>query len=69
MKTRKNVQTDSREEFSIDVLNLQQSNLRISDKINLLIACHWERDNSNTIRIISARKETKNEGEHYHKGH
>jgi uncharacterized DUF497 family protein len=36
---------------------------------NLLIVCHCEKDAGNTIRIISARKATKNERKHYHRDH
>ncbi|NQZ11156.1 MAG: BrnT family toxin [Algicola sp.] len=35
---------------------------------NLLIVCHCERDDGNTIRMISARKATKKESKHYHRG-
>lgn len=35
--------------------------LGISDKINMLIVCHCYRGSNDTIRIISARKATKNE--------
>lgn len=40
--------------------------LGFSDKARLLIICHCERDGG-TIRIISARKATKNE-RHYYQG-
>ena len=39
--------------------------LGLSDKVRLLIVCHCEREQGNTIRIISARKATKNEGKYY----
>jgi len=39
--------------------------LGFSDEARLLIVCHCERDQGNTIRIISARKATKNEGNYY----
>ena len=39
--------------------------LGFSDEARLLIVCHCERDQGNIIRIISARKATKNEGKHY----
>ncbi len=39
--------------------------LGFSDDARLLIVCHCERDQGNTIRIISARKATKNEGNYY----
>jgi len=35
--------------------------LGFSDEARLLIVCHCERDEGNIIRIISARKATKNE--------
>ena len=39
--------------------------LGLSDEARLLIVCHCERELGNTIRIISARKATKNEGKYY----
>ncbi len=39
--------------------------LGLSDEARLLIVCHCERDQGNIIRIISARKATKNESNHY----
>ncbi len=39
--------------------------LGFSDKARLLIVCHCERDQGNIIRIISARKATKNESNHF----
>ena len=36
--------------------------LGFSDEARLLIVCHCERDEGNIVRIISARKATKNEG-------
>ena len=39
--------------------------LGISDKLNLLLICHCYREKNGTIRIISARKATKNEAKHY----
>ena len=41
--------------------------LGFSDEARLLIICHCERDEGNIIRIISARKATKNES-HYYQG-
>lgn len=41
--------------------------LGFSDEARLLIVCHCERDQGNTVRIISARKATKSES-HYYKG-
>ena len=39
--------------------------LGMSSQAKLLLVCHCERDHGNTIRIISARKATKNECKHY----
>ena len=39
--------------------------LGVSDAAHLLIVCHCERDQGNIIRIISARKATKNESKYY----
>jgi len=39
--------------------------LGFSDAARLLIVCHCEREQGNTIRIISARKATKDEGKYY----
>ncbi len=39
--------------------------LGFSDDARLLIVCHCERDQGNIIRIISARKATKNESKYY----
>jgi uncharacterized protein len=39
--------------------------LGLSDQASLLMVCHCERDLGSTIRIISARKATKNESNHY----
>ncbi|MDE2309820.1 MAG: BrnT family toxin [Betaproteobacteria bacterium] len=39
--------------------------LGFSDEARLLIVCHGERDQGNIIRIISARKATKNESNYY----
>ena len=39
--------------------------LGFSDEARLLIVCHCERDEGNIVRIISARKATKNEGNYY----
>ncbi len=41
--------------------------LGFSDEARLLIVCHCERDQGNTVRIISARKATKSES-HYYQG-
>lgn len=39
--------------------------LGFSDEARLLIVCHCERNQGDTIRIISARKATKNERSYY----
>ena len=39
--------------------------LGFSDEARLLVVCHCERDNGAVIRIISARKATKNESKYY----
>ncbi len=39
--------------------------LGFSDEARLLIVCHCERELGSIIRIISARKATKNEGKYY----
>ena len=39
--------------------------LGFSDEARLLIVCHCERDQGNMVRIISARKATKNEINYY----
>ena len=39
--------------------------LGFSDKARLLIVCHCERDQGNIVRIVSARKATKNESNFY----
>ena len=43
--------------------------LGMSNETNLLLICHCERDEGNTVRVISARKATKNERKHYQRGH
>lgn len=42
--------------------------LGMSNQTKLLIVCHCERDDGNTLRVISARKATKNESKHYMRG-
>ena len=39
--------------------------LGFSDEARLLIVCHCEREQGNTIRIISARKATNIESKYY----
>lgn len=60
------------DEFAVQFFNEDNSKaedrflmLGFSDRARLLIVCHCERDQGNTIRIISARKATKNEGKYY----
>jgi len=42
--------------------------LGMSNESRALVVCHCERDEGNTIRIISARKATKRERAFYPKG-
>jgi uncharacterized protein len=60
------------DEFAVQFFDLDNSvaedrflMLGFSDEARLLIVCHCERDQGSTIRIISARKATKNEGKYY----
>ena len=39
--------------------------LGFSDEARFLVVCHCERDQGNTVRIISARKATKSESLYY----
>ena len=39
--------------------------LGLSEKLNMLVVCHCYRENDEIIRIISARKATKNEKKQY----
>ncbi|MCV6627042.1 MAG: BrnT family toxin [Cellvibrionaceae bacterium] len=39
--------------------------LGLSNETRVLLVCHCERNQANTIRIISARKATNNERQHY----
>jgi len=39
--------------------------LGLSNRLNLLLICHCYREVTGNIRIISARKATKNESKHY----
>ena len=39
--------------------------LGLSNKLNLLLVCHCHREPKGRIRIISARKATKTESQHY----
>ena len=63
------------DEFAVQFFDSENSNIEdrflmlgMSNETNLLIVCHCERDSGNTIRVISARKATKNERNHYHRG-
>lgn len=40
--------------------------LGMSSDAHILLVCHCERDDGNIIRIISARRATKNERQFYH---
>jgi uncharacterized DUF497 family protein len=42
--------------------------LGMSNETKLLIVSHCDRDDGNAIRVISARKATKNESKHYLRG-
>jgi uncharacterized DUF497 family protein len=60
------------DEFAVQFFNEDNSEaedrflmLGFSDEARLLIVCHCERGKGNTIRIISARKATTNEGKYY----
>lgn len=39
--------------------------LGLSSEAKLLLVCHCERESGNTIRLISARKETRSESKYY----
>ncbi len=39
--------------------------LGLSGNLRLLLVCHCHREGDSVIRIISARKATKNEAKHY----
>ncbi len=41
--------------------------LGVSNESRMLMICHCERQSGNTLRIISARKATKNERKFYHR--
>ncbi|MDD5330459.1 MAG: BrnT family toxin [Sulfuricella sp.] len=60
------------DEFAVQFFDEENSDsenrflmLGFSDEARLLIVCHCERDQGNIIRIISARKATKNESKFY----
>jgi hypothetical protein len=63
------------DEFAVQFFNDENSAsedrfllLGLSSEAQLLLVCHCERDAGNAIRIISARKATRNESTHY-QGH
>ncbi|MFO7858350.1 MAG: BrnT family toxin [Ectothiorhodospiraceae bacterium] len=39
--------------------------LGLSNRLRILVVCHCERSGGNVVRIISARKATRNECDHY----
>ena len=61
------------DEFAIQYLDMEHSQigedrflmLGLSNEARLVLVCHCERGNGDVIRIISARKATKNEQKHY----
>lgn len=60
------------DEFAVQFFDQESSKtedrflmLGFSDEARLLIVCHCERNQGSIIRIISARKATKTEGQHY----
>lgn len=63
------------DEFAIQFFDAESSEteerflmLGLSNEARVLIVCHCERGAGNTIRIISARKATKNERKYYEGG-
>ena len=63
------------DEYAIEFFDEEHSSeedrflmLGLSNETRVLLVCHCERDKGNTIRIISARKATKNERKHYEGG-
>jgi len=64
------------DEFAVQFFDQENSTnedrflmLGMSNETNLLLVCHCERDDGNIIRVISARKATKNESRNYQRGH
>ena len=60
------------DEFAVQFFDIENSDdedrflmLGISNESNLLVVCHCERGKGECIRIISARKATKNERKFY----
>ena len=41
----------------------------LSSTLRILVVCHWYRDDAEIIRIISARRATRNEARQYTLGH
>lgn len=65
-------QTVFYDEFAVQFFDEESSEsedrflmLGFSEEARLLIVCHCEREPDNVIRIISARKATKNESKYY----
>ncbi len=63
------------DEFAVQFFDSENSDIEdrflmlgMSIETNLLIVCHCERDSGNTIRVISARRATNKERNHYHRG-
>jgi len=62
------------DEFAIEFYDNEHSEwenrflmLGFSSKLRLLMVCHCYRENESVIRIISARRATKDESKHYHR--
>ena len=60
------------DEFAVQFFDKESAELEdeflmlgFSNEARLLIVCHYERNQGNPIRIISARKATKSEGKYY----
>lgn len=60
------------DEYALQFLDAESSDtedrfllLGLSDRIRMLIVCHCERGAGSVIRIISARKATRNEWKYY----
>lgn len=60
------------DEFAVQFFDKDNSGLEdrflmlgFSDEARLLIVCHCERNQGSTVRIISARRATKNESTYY----
>ncbi|HEX4890086.1 MAG TPA: BrnT family toxin [Alphaproteobacteria bacterium] len=60
------------DEYALQFLDAESSDtedrfllLGLSDRIRMLIVCHCERGAGSVIRIISARKATRNERKYY----